>query len=70
MIRLNVEIRLGKVKTLKRVAYYFDKKHFGNSVSIYDNNEWYFIIKDREHYSFSVLTKDRKNYYNIDLVLV
>lgn len=52
---------------MKRTAYYYDKKHFGNSISIYDNENWYFIIiKDRDHYGFSALTKDRTRYYNID----
>lgn len=54
-------------ENMKRVAFYYDKKHFGNSVSIFDNTEWYLIvIKDREHYGYSALTKDRKKYYNID----
>lgn len=52
---------------MKRIKYYLDKKHFGNTVSIYDNSDWYFIvIKDRSAYYFSAMSMDLKNYYNID----
>jgi len=52
---------------MNRIRYFCDKKHFGNTVSIYDNIGWYFIvIKDRSDYYYSAMSKDKKHYYNID----
>src|SRR5690554_1339982 len=52
---------------MKRIRYFLDKKSFGNTVSIYDNTDWYFIvIKDRGSYHYSAMSKDKKHYYNID----
>lgn len=52
---------------MKRIIYFYDKKHFGNSISIYDNDTFFFVvIKDRSDYYFSVLSNDRKKYYNVD----
>lgn len=52
---------------MNRIRYFRDKKHFGNTVSIYDNTGWYFIvIKDRSDYYYSAMSKDKKHYYNID----
>lgn len=52
---------------MKRIKHYHDIKHFGDTVSIYDNVDWYFIvIKDRGSYNFSAMSFDLKNYYNID----
>jgi hypothetical protein len=52
---------------VKRIRYFNDKKVFGNTVSIYDSTDWYFIvIKDRGSYYYSAMSKDKKHYYNID----
>jgi len=52
---------------MKKIRYFYDKKAFGNTVFLYDNIDWFFIvIKDRGSYHYSAMSKDKKHYYNID----
>lgn len=55
---------------MKRIVYFYDNKTFGNTISVYDNVEWYFIIvKDRGHYGYSVLSEDKERYYHVDSII-
>jgi hypothetical protein len=55
---------------MENILYLIDKKHFGNVISVFRSTDWYFIIiKDRGVYNFSVMTFDKKKYYNVDSII-
>lgn len=55
---------------MENILYLVDKKHFGNVISVYRNTDWYFIIiKDRGIYNYSIMTFDKKKYYNVDSII-